>query len=189
MKVTYLLLAALALLGGCRKAKQSSSYTPESVPAAKAETPENGNYHERIRAQAEEMNRLFMSGDLDRFITYMPAKVVMQMGGAPAVKRMVQPELAQMRQQIEKTTLGTISPIVAEADCLAAFVPVEMVHRLDGSRFLQKTYYVASSEDGGVTWKFISSQGKRDQEAFLKSLFPRLTSQIPFPKCGTDQIK
>ncbi len=166
MIVAYWLVAALALLGGCRKPKQTRSYTPESVPAAKAGTPENGDCTERIRAQAEEMNRLFMSGDLDRFITYMPAKVVAQMGGAPAVKRMVQPELAQMRQQIEKTTLGTISPVVSEAECLAAFVPVEMVHRLDGSRFLQKTYYAASSEDQGITWKFISSQGKPAQLDF-----------------------
>ena len=101
----------------------------------------------------------------------------------------MKPGLEQMQKQVEKISIGEISKVVSEDNCIAAYVPVTMIHRIDDIRLHDRTYYIACSEDEGKTWKFVSSQGKPEQETFFKSIYPKLTTQIPFPKCKKEFIK
>jgi hypothetical protein len=157
---------------------------PGSAQDRKAGTGPEAAYRESIIAQAEEMHRALMSGDLDTFIAYMPSKMLALAGGAAVLKQAIQPGLAEMLSQVEKITLGTISPVVSETDGLAAFVPVEMALRIKGTQVISVSYYVASSEDKGLTWKFMASQGQPEQERLVKQFYPELAGQVATPKCG-----
>jgi len=141
-------------------------------------------FYERILDQAEEMHTAIMSGDLDKYIGYMFPQLITQAGGAAALKQAIEPGLAEMQQIIEKISVGTISPVVSEADGLAACVPIEMNYRIKGTRLIQISYYVAFSTDMGLTWKFMSFQGQPQQDRLVRQLFPKLTSRIALPKCG-----
>jgi hypothetical protein len=189
MKVACLFVVGIVLMSGCRKSEPDPSGPSKSSGGPQTKSKDVSPYHEKIRAEATEMNRLLMAGDLDGFLGYMHPKLIEKMGGAAAIKELLQPNLEQMRRQIERTTLGPISEVVTESDGLAAFVTIETIHQMNGSRFFEKSYLIASSADQGATWKFISSQGTSEQETLFKSMFPKLTGRIPFPRCETRQIK
>lgn len=189
MKAAGAMLGVLMLFGFANLAGTMSPLPPAAAQGQEAKARTDAANHEKIRAQAEDMLRMIMSGDLDGFITYMNPTVVAQMGGAAGVKELIQPGLTEMRNQIEKITLGTISRIVAETEGLAAFVPVEMIMRIQGTRILLTSYYVAFSKDEGVSWTFLSSQGKPEQDEFVKQLFPKLTSELAIPKCEMRAVK
>ena len=189
MKAARTMLGVLMLFGFAHLAGTMSLRPPASAQGQEAKARTDAAYHEKIRAHAEDMHRMIMSGDLDGFITYMHPTVVAQMGGTAGVKELIQPGLAEMRNQIEKMTLGTISHVVAETEGLAAFVSVEMIMRIQGTRILLRSYYVAFSKDEGVSWTFLSSQGKPEQDEFVKQLFPKLTSEIAIPKCEMRGVK
>ena len=164
--------------------QQDDPGVPGSARDQEAGMLADAAFRERILAQAEEMHGAIMSGDLDKFITYMLPQLIAQAGGAAAIKQAIKPGLAEMPRIVEKISLGTISPVVSEADGLAAFVPVEMDFRIKGIRLIHMSYYVAFSEDMGLNWKFMSSQGQPQQDRWVRQLFPKLTSRIALPKCG-----
>jgi hypothetical protein len=179
---TLLVTFLAVLLTGCGN-KTNTTSTASSASAA-----DQTRLREAIHAQAEDMQRKLMGGDLDGFISYMHPDLVATLGGVDKVRRKMAPGLPDMIKTIKKITLGEISEVVDDGGRFAAFVPVETGYRYPTGGLLQRTYRIACSADGGKTWTFMDGQGRKDQEAFFKTKFPVLTKKIPFPQCMSEKI-
>lgn len=178
---TLLVILFAIFLSSC--SDRASDTVPSSVSV-----PDQTRLHETIRAQAEDMQKKAVSGDLNGFISYIHRDVIALAGGPDKLREKMAPELADLAKTIEKTSLGEISEVVDDGGRLVAFVPVETIYRFPIGGLLQKSYRIACSEDGGKTWSFMDGQGREDQEAFFKSKFPVLTKKFPFPRCVHENI-
>lgn len=163
---------------GCGAGKQESS----------SDQQERALLVQAIWDQAQDMQQLFVEGELDGYIDYMPVNFIEMAGGRTAIEELMQSDMANLGELIEAVSLGEVSEIVQEENVLAAFVPVETLYSFPNGQYLRRSYYVASSEDGGKTWKFLSSQGEPAQENFYRSQYPNLTKKLAFPKCRMEKV-
>ena len=128
------------------------------------------------------MQRAFMEGKFDKFISYMHPDVVEMLGGPEKVKATIQPGHAEMVRTVAETSMGDVSEVVNDGGRLVAYIPVRTVYRYPKGGMILDAYRIACSTDGGASWTFIDAQGRKDQEDFFRKEFPVLTAQIRFPK-------
>ena len=171
-------------LAGCAHGDPPVVVAPATQPASRpqAEAPP-APHREAILAQATRMHDLLRAGKIEAFVSYMDPNVVRMAGSREVIVTGTRHIFKAMGSRIKKVELGPVSAVVVEGPTLAAFVEVLMTYQLPAGRVLQKTYLVASSRNGGKTWKFMSSQCKAAQEQATRRWYPKLMQKVSPPKC------
>lgn len=187
MRLTRVMMALLGItMAGC--AHYEAEHAPAPVApeqqAAPASAPASAPALEQaIRQQAELMHKLLMEGKVEAFVAYMDPNVVSLAGGTDVIVKGTRHVFEALGRRVKEVKLGKVSEVVNEGATLAAFVDVVMIYQLPRGRIAQGTYLVASSRDGGKTWKYLSSQCKAAQDQATRKWYPRLMQKVSTPKC------
>jgi len=187
-----MVLLGVMMLAGCAHYEEPATSQPHARAAVASQpappAPTRGQLEQAIRAQADEMHRLLMEGKVTAFVQYMDPNVVAMAGSTDVIVQGTRHVFKAMGKRIKEVKLGAVSEVVDEGATLAAFVEVIMLYKFPRGRFEQKTYLVASSRDGGKSWKYLSSQCKEAQDRATRKWYPRLMKKVSTPKCSARKL-
>jgi len=143
-----------------------------------------------IRKSAEDCADAQLKMDFNRFIPYLPAKLLEYMGGAEGLSRTMTEGTAQMKANnitMESAKIGTPEVPKEHEGVLAGLVPMQIVMSTPQGKLLTKSHLIAISENKGKTWVFIDCASMTDEKIGL--LYPSLAGKIDFPKAETKLVE
>ncbi|MEP6748030.1 MAG: hypothetical protein ABJB86_09910 [Bacteroidota bacterium] len=142
-----------------------------------------------IKIQAMEMARAVLAKDVDKLVTYMPAKVVADAGGKDKLliaRDTLNKFMKQFGAEIKKITIGNPGKIISYKKQLQATVPQTTEVKFMASKVILESTLVAISEDKGLHWYFVDTSIYHGEK--LKLSLPDLSPELVIPPIKQPKI-
>jgi hypothetical protein len=137
-----------------------------------------------IKAQAMEMSKAMVAGDVQGFSRFMHPVVVEKAGGTEKLQAMADTMTRVFKQfggSVSRILIGNPGPIVQHKKTLQAIVPQTTFIQTNFADIEAERILIALSSDGGKRWYFLDPDLYKNQE--MKTALPVLSPalQIPAP--------
>lgn len=140
-----------------------------------------------IKKHAERCAEAQLKMEFEKFIPYVPTKLLEFMGGKDGLKNTITQGTEEMKRRgitIDSVTIGAPAEPQRYDDLLAGLVPQEMTMTTPQGKLVTASHLIAISEDEGVTWVFVDAGAINDQK--LGILYPALKGKIKIPAMETN---
>ncbi|MCO6431977.1 MAG: hypothetical protein J5J00_14050 [Deltaproteobacteria bacterium] len=153
-----------------------------AVPCSAEIKKDNAEWKDSVRSKAEEMQRAFLTGDLESFIKYTYPPVIEKMGGKEKLLTAMHQSLREMK--LRGITLSSVvaSPpaeVHAGGDKLFALVPVSIELKVKSETVTHHGYNLGISDDGGTNWTFVDTVRARSPD--FRQMLPDLPESLTIP--------
>ncbi len=171
MKLTEFFVRCLALvLFLASAASQASEEAPAGAVA-------------KIKKEAEACANALLKLDFDKFIPYMPGKLVELMGGKDTIIRSMTEGTKEMKRDgigFKSVEIGAPGEPERHGDLEVTLVPMKLVMTTPQGDLVTRSHMLAVSENQGADWDFVDCATLTDEH--LEVLYPALAGKIAIPK-------
>lgn len=150
--------------------------------ATASETKSVAEIKKHAKSCAEAQMRL----DFDKFIPYMPTKLLGFMGGREGLTKTITEGTEEMKRRgitIDSVTIGTPEEPKTHGITQVALVPQKLVITTPQGRLVTDSHLLAISENGGESWVFVDTASINDEK--LGILYPDLKGKVEIPPMKT----
>jgi hypothetical protein len=181
MKMNLLLLTAISAT--CL-AQESTPKLKQALPPAVATeaSAELTAVQTEIKQHAEACAKAQLDMDFDKFVPYMPKKLIELMGGKAAVEKTIRTGYGQMKEKgitFQSVKIGTPSAPAPYGPVNACLVPQTIIMNMPEGKLKIVSNLVGVSDDSGKTWVFIDTAQLSDDK--LAILYPDLAGKLKLP--------
>jgi len=146
----------------------------------------------RLSEQVRSLNAAYEEGNADKIVEMTFKPVVAMVGGAEAMKGMVQKSMNAQKDAgviIESYSIGKpTEPIVAGED-VVTFIPKVTVMKMPGKRARSTTFMVGARKVKDKTWYFMDGAGFRKKPTMIYTFFPSLPQNLVLPENSIEFIE
>lgn len=142
-----------------------------------------------IKAQAMEMSKAMVAGDVQVFSRFMHPSVVEKAGGAEKLQAMADTMTKVFRQfggTITRILIGNPGPIVQHKKTLQATIPQTTFIQTFFADIEAERILIALSSDGGKRWYFLDPDLYKNPE--MKAALPALSPELVIPAAVKPKI-
>ncbi|HTL07134.1 MAG TPA: hypothetical protein VL307_02715 [Chitinophagaceae bacterium] len=147
------------------------------------------NVNAVVKAQANDMARAVMAKDVNKLATYMPPKLLAEVGGKDKLmvaRDTVNKMMKQFGAEIQKITIGDPSKIVSYKKQLQTTLPQTTEIKFMASKVFMESTLIAVSEDKGAHWYFVDTSVYRGDK--VKNALPDLSPELVIPPMKKPRI-
>jgi hypothetical protein len=139
-----------------------------------------------IKKHAEACAQAQMRLDFDKFIPYVPTKLLGFMGGKEGLTQTITKGTEEMKRRgitIERVTIGAPEKPKRHGTTLVSLVPQKLVMTTPQGRLTTDSHLLAISENSGESWVFVDAASLNDEK--LGILYPDLKGNVESPQMKT----
>lgn len=147
---------------------------------------EKEKFAEVIKKNAEICAQAQLELDFEKFIPYVPEKLLGFMGGKEGLENTIKQGTEEMKRRgitMDKVKIGKPDEPKKYGRLLAGLVPQELTLTTPQGKLVTKSHFIAISEDKGENWVFLDCATIND--AKLGILYPSLKGKINIPATET----
>ena len=136
-----------------------------------------------------DMARAVLDKNVDKLVTYMPAKLVADAGGKEKLmiaRDTLNKYMKQFGAEIKRVTIGDPGKIITYKKQLQSVVPQTTEMKFMASKVILETSLIAISEDNGLHWYFVDTTIYHGEK--LKLSLPDLSPEIVIPPMKQPKI-
>jgi hypothetical protein len=141
-----------------------------------------------LRAQAAAVERAMLREDHQQMADLTHPALVSRCGGRAEYVKFLETTAADLRAQglkFHAFRFGTPSPMFEAAGLVYAVYPYTLeLTGANGEDAGQPSYLVCTSNDSGVTWKFLDGAGVGSDRGKLTRLLPGFPAELTLPEPG-----
>ncbi len=164
--------------------KVISNEVKESKTEAKAEDTKTvaeaiKTAYPNLKTQADEMGKVFLSKDFDKYANFMYPKLIEMTGGREKFVSLLNSSMKQFDStglEIVSYEVGEPSQAIEIDNQVFAVLPTKTVMKISQRTLADEGSIIAVSDDKGKNWKFVRAKTK---EA-IKTLFPKVVDKLTF---------
>ncbi len=135
-------------------------------------------YSDIIINDCQNMVNALCSGNIEKFVDYMPKEVIEQLGGRKSIIKNMESDSNLKGLKDTEILFGSPERIFKYKDSFQCLVPQIIKIRTNDGEIYSKTYLIAISVNDGVNWSFVDIRGLKSNKDFPI----KLNSRIKIPK-------
>jgi len=135
---------------------------------------------DRLKSSAQAVVRAYVQRDFRTYVSYLPDDEVARLGGLEKAASSMQELVQNMPAVIRAIDVQDVESFASNESTCIAVLPTTSIIELDGTPGRLDGFLLASSDDGGRTWKFL--EGSSDVVRETRSKFPQLAKTLLFPE-------
>ena len=135
-----------------------------------------------IKKHAEICSDAQLKLDFEKFLPYVPAKLLGFMGGKEGLTKTLTQQSAEIKRRgitIDSVKIGTPDKPKELGGLLVGLVPQELVLTTPQGKLVSMSHLLAISENKGESWVFVDCMSINDEK--LGILYPTLKGKIDLP--------
>ncbi|MCI0459023.1 MAG: hypothetical protein L0Z62_18860 [Gemmataceae bacterium] len=136
----------------------------------------------RAKEEAQAMMNAYFKGDLEKFVGYLPPRLVDLAGGREKLLATMNSVLEQAKAlglKIQSVEVGDPVTLVGKGKTVFAVIPTTQVMAGRGVKITERNHLIGSSTDGGQRWTFVRRAKKNREE--LRKVLPDLPEDLKLP--------
>lgn len=172
-----LITLSLAHAADGRQQRRKSAATVPPVAAPQVDRT-------KLKAQAEELARAFVSGDLGKLADMTYPRLIELIGGKTQMIASIEKDMKGMRAEgieIDSVSVGEPGQVIRIGKQTFAVIPETLRMKVPQGLLVGQSFLIGVSEDGGERWTFVNGLSGANKER-LRVLLPAAADKLNLPE-------